>query len=88
MANPLREELIARSIAKQWENVSYIDLDEAYTLLAPAEKNTVILSLMNADNGARNLMIEKFNAQFLINATAQADNRAAQIAELQATFQG
>jgi hypothetical protein len=84
----LRDELISRSIAARWKTVSYTDLDAAYALLTPAEKNTIILSLINADSGAKVLMTDKFNAQFMADSIALADLSRAEITSLQTTFPG
>lgn len=84
----LRADLIENNIRLQWSNVGYDELDKAYALLTNAEKNAIVASLINADNGAKNLMTDKFNAQFLINATALADANAPQISALQTTFNG
>ena len=87
MAN-LRNTLINENIAKQWTEVSGVDLDAAYASLTAAEKNIVVLSLVNADSGAKDLMTNKFNAQFLANATRLADENDTSILTLQTTFLG
>lgn len=87
MVDAVQRKLLIDSIMLlKWSLMDYTYLDAAYQAATPAEKQKLMDSLKGNDDGARNLIKQKFQETLIASTSAEVDKYITDYPDLMSLF--